>query len=138
MKKYIYDIKQQAQLLTQKTDDELLSIVEKIKKRALQVSLDDLLVEWFAIVQEVSYRKIGLKHFETQLLAGIYLHSGKIVEMKTGEGKTLSSTLPASLNALKNKGVHIVTVNDYLAERDKNWMGKIYKGLNLSVGLIKS
>ena len=138
MKKYIYDIKQQAQSLSQKTDEELILHVEKIKKRALQSSLDNILVDWFAVVQEVSYRKIGLKHFDTQLLAGMYLHSGKIVEMKTGEGKTLSSTLPASLNALKKQGVHIVTVNDYLAERDKNWMGKVYKGLNLTVGLVTS
>ena len=137
MKKYIYEIKQEAALLSQKTDEELAFKIEKVKKRALLSSLDSVLVEWFALVQEISYRTIGLKHFDTQLLAGIYLHGGKIVEMKTGEGKTLSSTLPVSLNALGKKGVHVVTVNDYLAERDKSWMGKVYKGLNLSVGLIK-
>lgn len=137
MKKYIYEIKQEAALLSQKTDEELALKIEKVKKRALLSSLDSVLVEWFALVQEISYRTIGLKHFDTQLLAGIYLHGGKIVEMKTGEGKTLSSTLPVSLNALGKKGVHVVTVNDYLAERDKSWMGKVYNGLNLSVGLIK-
>ena len=86
-------------------------------------------MECFALVQEVSSRQIGLRHFDTQLLAGVILHQGKIVEMKTGEGKTLASTLPVALNALTEKGVHVVTVNDYLAERDQKWMGKVYKGL---------
>jgi preprotein translocase subunit SecA len=138
MKKYIYDIKLEANLLEQKSEEELALKIQNIKTRAKTVKLENLIVEWFALVQEVSYRKIGLKHFDTQLLAGIYLHNGKIVEMKTGEGKTLASTLSISLNALTKKGVHVVTVNDYLAERDKNWMGKIYKGLDLTVGLIKS
>jgi len=138
MKKYIYDIKLEANLLSQKTDDELSTRIQNVKKRAEKTDLNNLLVEWFALIQEVSFRKIGLRHFDTQLLAGIFLHSGKIVEMKTGEGKTLASTLPVGLNALSKKGVHVVTVNDYLAERDKNWMGKVYKGLDLTVGLIKS
>ena len=138
MKKYINAIKQEANSLSLKTEDELVLTIEKIHKKALSKSLDDILVEWFAIVQEVSFRKIGLRHFDSQLLAGIFLHNGNIVEMKTGEGKTLSSTLPISLNALSKKGVHVVTVNDYLAERDKNWMGKIYTGLNLTTGLVKS
>ncbi len=138
MKKYIYDIKLEANLLSQKTDDELSTRIQNVKKRAEKSDLNNLLVEWFALIQEVSFRKIGLRHFDTQLLAGIFLHSGKIVEMKTGEGKTLASTLPVGLNALSKKGVHVVTVNDYLAERDKNWMGKVYKGLDLTVGLIKS
>jgi len=138
MKKKLYQIKLESELLREKTDEELQVKIEKIKKQVNLTSLDSVLTEWFALVQEISYRKIGLKHYETQLLAGIYLHDGKIVEMKTGEGKTLSSTLPVSLNALTKKGVHLVTVNDYLAERDKNWMGKIYNGLNLSVGLVKS
>lgn len=86
----------------------------------------------------MSFREIGLRHFETQLMAGLLLHQGKIVEMKTGEGKTLASTLPVGLNALTEKGIHVVTVNDYLAERDKNWMGKIYKSLGFTVGLVKS
>jgi preprotein translocase subunit SecA len=138
MKKEIYNIKLEANILSQKTDEELALKIQNVKKRAQTVSLDALLVEWFALIQEVSFRTIGLKHFDTQLLAGIVLHSGKIVEMKTGEGKTLASTLPVALNALSKKGVHVVTVNDYLAERDKSWMGKVYKGLDLTVGLVKS
>ena len=138
MKNSISQIKQEANNLKQKTDEELLFIIDKIKKRVKNESLNNVLIEWYAVVQEISARTIGLRHFDTQLLAGIYLHEGKIVEMKTGEGKTLSSTLPVALNALSQKGVHVVTVNDYLAERDKNWMGKIYKGLGLTVGLVKS
>ena len=138
MKNYIAQIKQEANNLQQKTDEELLFLIDKIKKRVKTESLNNVLVEWYAVVQEISARTIGLRHFDTQLLAGIYLHEGKIVEMKTGEGKTLSSTLPVALNALSQKGVHVVTVNDYLAERDKNWMGKVYKGLGLTVGLVKS
>jgi len=138
MKNFINNIKLQANLLTQKTDDELAIHIEKIKKRVLKEGLDSIIVDWFAVVQEISFRKIGLRHFDTQLLAGLLLHEGNIVEMKTGEGKTLASTLPVSLNALTKKGVHVVTVNEYLAERDQKWMGKIYKGLNLTVGLNKS
>jgi len=138
MKKLIYEIKLESNKLSEKSEEELSSCIDKIKKRQKKESLDKLLVEWFALVQEVSFRKIGLKHFETQLFGGLLLHQGMIVEMKTGEGKTLVSTLPVSLNALTGKGVHVVTVNDYLAERDKKWMGKVYNGLNLSVGLVKS
>jgi preprotein translocase subunit SecA len=82
------------------------------------------MVDWFAMTQEISFRTIGLRHFETQLMAGYYLHQGKLSEMKTGEGKTLASTLPVSLNALSKEGVHVVTVNDYLAERDQKMDGK--------------
>lgn len=138
MKKIISAIKTEGKILNQKTQEELTFQIEKIKKRVKKESLDDLIIEWFALVQEVSFREIGLKHFDTQLLAGLILHEGKIVEMKTGEGKTLASTLAISLNALNKKGVHVVTVNDYLAERDQKWMGKIYKGLGLSSGLVKS
>ena len=139
MKKYIYQIKQEAELLSQISDEELNLKIETIRRRAYKTEiLDTILVPWFALVQEIAWRKIGLRHYETQLLAGIHLHTGKIVEMKTGEGKTLASTLPVALNALTKKGAHVVTVNEYLAERDYNWMGKIYQGLNLSVGLIKS
>jgi preprotein translocase subunit SecA len=138
MKKIIYDIKLESEKLTKKTDDELKIIITKIKKRLEKEPLNNLIVEWFAMIQEISFRTIGLKHFETQLLAGLILHEGKIVEMKTGEGKTLASTLPVALNALIKKGVHVVTVNDYLAERDQKWMGKIYNALDLSVGLVKS
>jgi len=138
MKKYLSDIKIEFSNLHEKTDEELETQIFKLKKRTQDDSLEKVLPEWFAIVQEISLRTIGLKHFDTQLLAGIHLHQGKIVEMKTGEGKTLASTLPVSLNALLKKGVHVVTVNDYLAERDQKWMGKVYKGLGLSIGLVKS
>ena len=138
MKNLIYDIKIENTKLAQKGDEELEKNIIQVKKRAKDESLDKLIVEWFALVQEVAFRKIGLKHFDTQLLAGIFLHQGKIVEMKTGEGKTLASTLPVALNALSQKGVHVVTVNDYLAERDQKWMGKVYNGLGLTVGLVKS
>ena len=99
-------------------------------------TLDDLLPEAFATVREASWRVLGMKHFYVQVLGGIILHQGRIAEMKTGEGKTLVSTLPAYLNALSGKGVHIVTVNDYLAKRDSEWMGKVFKYLGLSVGLV--
>jgi preprotein translocase subunit SecA len=89
-------------------------------------SLDDLLPEAFAVVREASRRVLGMRHFDVQLVGGIVLHEGKIAEMKTGEGKTLVATLPVYLNALAGKGVHVVTVNDYLARRDSQWMGEIY------------
>jgi preprotein translocase subunit SecA len=138
MKKFLSDIKLEFSNLHIKTDEELETQIFKLKKRSEYDPLEKFLPEWFAMVQEISLRKIGLKHFDTQLLAGIHLHQGKIVEMKTGEGKTLASTLPVSFNALLKKGVHVVTVNDYLAERDQKWMGKVYKGLGLSIGLVKS
>ncbi|MBQ2202411.1 MAG: DEAD/DEAH box helicase, partial [Clostridia bacterium] len=99
-------------------------------------TLDDLLVEAFAVVREAGVRTVGMRHFDVQLLGGMVLHQGRIAEMKTGEGKTLVATLPAYLNALEGEGVHIVTVNDYLAKRDAQWMGKIYRFLGLSVGCI--
>ena len=99
-------------------------------------SLDDLLPEAFATVREASVRTLGMRHFDVQLIGGIVLHRGKIAEMKTGEGKTLVSTLPAYLNAITGKGVHIITVNDYLARRDTEWMGQLYRFLGLSVGAI--
>jgi preprotein translocase subunit SecA len=99
-------------------------------------TLDDLLPEAFALVREASVRTLGMRHFDVQLVGGIVLHEGKIAEMKTGEGKTLAATLPVYLNALTGKGVHIVTVNDYLAKRDAEWMGVIYRALGLSVGVI--
>ena len=106
---------------------------ERISKGEL---LDDLLPEAFAAVRETSVRVLGMRHFDVQLIGGIVLHRGKIAEMKTGEGKTLAATLPLYLNALTGRGVHLVTVNDYLAQRDAEWMGAIYKGLGLSVGVI--
>ena len=138
MKNFLSEIKVESTQLTTKTDEELREIIEKVKKKSEKESIDKIIKEWFALVQEISNRKIGLKHFDTQLLGGLFLHQGNIVEMKTGEGKTLASTLAISLNALTNKGVHVVTVNDYLAERDQKWMGKIYSGLGLTSGLVKS
>ncbi|RLC09444.1 MAG: preprotein translocase subunit SecA, partial [Deltaproteobacteria bacterium] len=99
-------------------------------------SLDDMLPEAFATVREASVRTLGMRHFDVQLIGGMVLHQGKIAEMKTGEGKTLVSTLPAYLNAIAGRGVHIITVNDYLAKRDKEWMGQIYQFLGLSMGTI--
>jgi len=138
MKKLIYEIKQEALNLCEKSNAELSIVIDKLKKRAQSEQIDSLLIPWFALIQEVSFRTIGLKHFDTQLAAGLLLHKGNVVEMKTGEGKTLVSTLPVALNALSKKGVHVVTVNDYLAERDQNLMGKVYKKLGLTVGLVKS
>ena len=99
--------------------------------------LEDILPEAFAIVREAGKRVLGMRHFDVQMLGGIVLHKGQIAEMKTGEGKTLVSTLPAYLNGLTGLGVHVVTVNDYLARRDAEWMGQVHKFLGLSVGLIQ-
>ena len=100
-------------------------------------TLDDLLPEAFAVVREAGRRVLNMRHFDVQLIGGIVLHRGKIAEMKTGEGKTLVATLPAYLNALAGKGVHVVTVNDYLARRDSEWMGRIYRFLGMTVGVIQ-
>ena len=119
------------------SDSQLQDKTAEFKQRlASGATLDDILPEAFATVREAAIRTIGQRHYRVQLLGGIVLHQGRIAEMKTGEGKTLLSTLPAYLNALTGKGVHIVTVNDYLAKRDSEWMGKIYRFLGLSVGLI--
>ena len=101
-------------------------------------TLDDILPEAFAVVREASKRVLGMRHFDVQLIGGIVLHQGRIAEMRTGEGKTLVATLPVYLNALSGKGVHVITVNEYLAKRDSEWMGKLYRFLGLSVGLIQS
>ena len=119
------------------SDDEFIPIMQTYKERHHNGErLDSLLPEVFALVREASLRVLGMRHYDVQLLGGIVLHQGKIAEMKTGEGKTLIATLPASLNALTGKGVHIVTVNDYLAQRDAEWMGKLYSFLGLSCGVI--
>ena len=119
------------------SDDELRAKTREFKDRLLAgETLDDLLVEVFAVVREAADRVLHMKPYRVQLMGGIVLHQGRIAEMKTGEGKTLVSTLPAYLNALEGKGVHIVTVNDYLAERDANWMGQVHRFLGLSVGVI--
>ncbi len=119
------------------TDAELQAKTPEFKERlANGETLDDILPEAFAACREASWRVIGLKHFPVQIIGGIILHQGRIAEMKTGEGKTLVATLPAYLNALSGDGVHIVTVNDYLARRDSEWMGKVYRFMGLTVGLI--
>jgi len=113
--------------------------LEKAKSdREEQDILYEILPEAFAVVREAARRVLGMRHFDVQTLGGMILHEGQIAEMKTGEGKTLVSTLPAYLNALSGKGVHIVTVNDYLARRDAEWMGQVHRFLGLSVGLIQS
>jgi len=123
--------------MTKLSDDELrgktLEFKERLKKGE---TLDDLLPEAYAVVREAAARTLGMRHFRVQLMGGIILHQGRITEMKTGEGKTLVATLPAYLNALEGRGVHIVTVNDYLAKRDADWMGQIHKFLGLTVGCI--
>ena len=119
------------------TDHELKGKTEYFKKQLAEgKTLDDILPEAFAVVREASKRALGMRHFDVQLIGGIILHQGRIAEMKTGEGKTLVATLPVYLNALEGKGVHVITVNDYLAKRDSEWMGKLYKFLGLSVGLV--
>ncbi len=119
------------------SDDELRAKTDEFKNRlTIGETLDDILPEAFAVCREAGDRVLGMRHFPVQILGGIILHQGRISEMKTGEGKTLVATLPAYLNALTGKGVHIVTVNDYLAKRDSEWMGKLYRFLGLSVGLI--
>ena len=119
------------------TDDELRAKTDEFKDRLDKgETLDDILVEAFAVVREAADRVLGMKHYPVQLIGGIILHQGKIAEMKTGEGKTLVATLPSYLNALTGKGVHVVTVNDYLAKRDRDWMGKVHEFLGLKVGVI--
>lgn len=123
--------------MTKLTDNELRAKTEYFKGQLKEgKTLDDILPEAFAVVREGSKRVLGMRHFDVQLIGGIILHQGRIAEMKTGEGKTLVATLPVYLNALEGKGVHVITVNDYLAKRDSEWMGKLYKFLGLSVGLV--
>src|SRR6185437_6536912 len=109
---------------------------EDAKKEAEKAALDELLPPAFALVREAGRRVLKMRHFDVQLVGGMVLHLGRIAEMKTGEGKTLVATLPVYLNALAGRGVHVVTVNDYLARRDSEWMGRIYKHLGMSVGVI--
>ena len=120
-----------------KSDDELRAMTPYLKERlAAGETLDDILPEAFAVCREAAWRTLGMKHFRVQLIGGVALHQGRIAEMKTGEGKTLVATLPTYLNALEGKGVHVVTVNDYLAKRDAEWMGQVYTFLGMSVGVV--
>ena len=119
------------------SDEELRSKTKEFKERLADAeTLDDIMVEAYAVVREAAKRVLGMKHYRVQLIGGVILHQGRIAEMKTGEGKTLVSTLPAYLNALKGEGVHIVTVNDYLAKRDAQWMGRVHEFLGLTVGVV--
>src|SRR5882757_1198370 len=121
------------------TDEQFPEKTRELKARfAAGTPLNDLVPEAFALVREASRRKLGMRHFDVQLIGGLALHSGKIAEMRTGEGKTLMSTLPAYLNALTGEGVHVVTVNEYLAQRDSEWMGPVFRFLGLDVGVIKN
>ncbi|MBU3650856.1 MAG: preprotein translocase subunit SecA, partial [Limnohabitans sp.] len=118
------------------SDEELRASTDRFRARLAQgETLDALLPEAFAVVREASKRVMKMRHFDVQLMGGMALHQGKIAEMRTGEGKTLTATLPVYLNALTGQGVHVVTVNDYLANRDAQWMGRLYGFLGLSVGI---
>src|SRR5580700_8918600 len=124
--------------MQQLSDTELAQKTVEFKQRVANgESLDDLLIESFAVCREVGRRVLNMRHFDVQLIGGIFLHRGKIAEMRTGEGKTLVATLPVYLNALTGEGVHVVTVNDYLAKRDAEWMGPLYTSLGLTVGIIQ-
>jgi preprotein translocase subunit SecA len=143
---YVADINALEEDIQALSDDELTGKTAEFRQRLEKATsdrereelLDELLPEAFAVVREAGRRVLGMRHFDVQLLGGIVLHKGQIAEMKTGEGKTLVSTLPAYLNAISGKGVHVVTVNDYLARRDAEWMGQVHRFLGLSVGLIQS
>ena len=132
--KQIEDLRDSMQALS---DEELKGKTKEFKKRLSEgETLDDLLPEAYAVVREAARRVLNMEHFRVQLIGGIILHQGRISEMKTGEGKTLVSTLPAYLNALEGKGVHVVTVNDYLAKRDAEWMGQVHEFLGMRVGVV--
>src|SRR5918996_164226 len=121
------------------SDEQLRDKTAEFKRRVANgEALNDLMAEAFAVVREAGRRVLNMRHFDVQLIGGAVLHQGKIAEMKTGEGKTLVATLPAYLNALAGKGVHVVTVNNYLARRDMEWMGPVYIGLGLTVGAIQA
>lgn len=135
----VAQINQLEERIKQLSDDELRGKTAEFREKLDRgATLDDLLVEAFAVVREASRRTTGMRHFDVQLIGGMILHQGTIAEMRTGEGKTLVATLPVYLNALEGKGVHVVTVNDYLARRDAEWMGRIYKFLGMTVGCIQS
>ncbi len=138
MQSLVTRVNEEEEALKALSDSQLQEKTDEFKSRLKEgvVTLDDLLPEAFAVVREASVRTLGMRHFDSQIMGGIVLHDGKIAEMKTGEGKTLAATLPVYLNALAGKGVHVVTVNDYLARRDAAWMGTIYEFLGLSVGVI--
>ena len=134
----VSEINSREDRLRNTSDTELIAETNKLRSRADNgESLDSLIADAFALVREAGWRTLEMRHFDVQLLGGMVLHSGKIAEMKTGERKTLVATLAAYLNALSGKGVHVVTVNDYLARRDSEWMGRIYRFLGMTVGVIQ-
>ena len=131
------DINAVAERFTAMDDDDLRAMTGEFRQRLDRgEEIDDLLVEAFGVVREAAWRVIGQRHYDVQLMGGMALHLGWVAEMRTGEGKTLVSTLPAYLNGLAGRGVHLCTVNDYLASRDAEWMGQIHRWLGLSVGLV--
>jgi preprotein translocase subunit SecA len=136
LRKRVKDINALAGKYEKLTDKKLREQTDALKKRLKKESLDSLLPDAFAVVREAAGRSLGMRHFDVQLIGGMVLHEGSVAEMKTGEGKTLVATLPVYLNALTEKGVHVVTVNDYLAQRDAGWMGEVYNFLGMSVGVI--
>jgi preprotein translocase subunit SecA len=136
LKKRVGEINALSDKYAKLSDAELRKQTEVLKKRLVKESLDDILPDAFAVVREASTRTLGQRHFDVQLIGGMVLHEGRVAEMKTGEGKTLVATLPVYLNALTGKGVHVVTVNDYLAQRDAGWMAQIYHFLGMKVGVI--
>src|SRR6185436_5660183 len=139
MGKQVARINEFEQQMAALSDEALTAKTAEFKQRVQQgQTLDDLLPEAFATVREAGKRVMGMRHFDVQMIGGITLHEGRIAEMRTGEGKTLMATLPVYLNALSGKGVFVVTVNDYLAQRDAEWMAPIYRFLGLSVGIILS
>jgi len=139
MRKIVAQINDLESGLQSLSDEQLKAKTDEFRQRLEQgETLDTLLPEAFATVREASQRALGMRQYDVQMIGGMVLHDGKISEMRTGEGKTLMSTLPAYLNALTGKGVHVITVNDYLATRDAEWMGKLYNFLGMSVGVIVS
>lgn len=139
LKKIVANINEMEADYVALSDEQLVAKTAEFKKRVEEgESLDAVLPEAFAVVREAGKRVMGMRHFDVQLIGGMTLHGGNIAEMRTGEGKTLVATLPVYLNALSGKGVHVVTVNDYLAKRDSEWMGRLYRFLGLSVGVVYS
>jgi len=136
LKKRVKEVNALADKYEKLSDKQLKEQTEKLKKRLGKESLDKILPDAFAVVREAATRTLGQRHFDVQLIGAMVLHEGNVAEMKTGEGKTLVATAPVYLNALTGKGVHVVTVNDYLAQRDAGWMGQVYDFLGLSVGVI--
>ena len=136
LRKRVKDVNELAGKYEKMTDKQLREQTDALKKRLKKESLDSLLPDAFAVVREGATRSLGMRHFDVQLIGGMVLHEGSVAEMKTGEGKTLVATLPVYLNALTEKGVHVVTVNDYLAQRDAGWMGQVYDFMGMTVGVI--